>query len=324
MAQGVPVPRLIRELAPRYGIDPDAAIAVARGEGGLVNREDDIGDLAGGGSYGPFQLYAQGALPASLRGRREAADAWAWSPAGIEYALRKMKEVGASGLTGAKAVETIIRKFERPADPDTSVKNALARLGASGGAPAVSAAPASTAAPAHAAAVPVSARRDFAQNLLAGMQGGRLDTRTLLSAVLAKRAATTAAPTAGTPAPAPSASGQIPEQGRPGGGLFGLLRDLGLDDAVTSGYRPGAVTVNGTASFHSQKDAHGRPRAYDINPRDPDFPRLVAAVRANPGLVDEFIFDPLGWYVDRGKIHKGRLGGHGDHAHIGRQEEPPR
>jgi hypothetical protein len=78
-------------------------------------------------------LYTKGALPAAYRGNRQAADAWAWSPAGIRYALSKMASSGARGLQGRQAVETIIRRFERPADPDTSVRNAIARLASSGG-----------------------------------------------------------------------------------------------------------------------------------------------------------------------------------------------
>lgn len=118
---------IIRALARRYDLDPDALIAVALGEGGLVNRENDIGDKAGGGSYGPFQLYAQGALPARFRGNPALADAWAWSPEGINYALSRMAMVGASGLRGPAAVETIIREFERPKNPDRSVALALSR-----------------------------------------------------------------------------------------------------------------------------------------------------------------------------------------------------
>jgi hypothetical protein len=120
---------LLRRLAPQYGIDPAAAIAVALGEGGLVNRQDDVGDLAGGGSYGPFQLYAKGALPRQYVGNARAADAFAWSPEGIKYALSRMRAAGASGLRGPSAVEAIIRKFERPADPNKSVRLALCRLG---------------------------------------------------------------------------------------------------------------------------------------------------------------------------------------------------
>lgn len=124
---------LIRRLAPQYGIDPAAAIAVALGEGGLVNRPDDIGDLAGGGSYGPFQLYAQGALPSRYRGNPQAADTFAWSPEGIKYALSRMRAAGAGGLTGPAAVNAIVRKFERPRYPDKSVAAALARLGSPSG-----------------------------------------------------------------------------------------------------------------------------------------------------------------------------------------------
>lgn len=124
----MPTPaQIIRRRARRYGLDPRAVLSVARGEGGLVNRAGDIGDLAGGGSYGPFQLYAQGALPAHLRGRPQAADSWAWSRQGIDYALRQMVKVGASGLRGPAAIEKIIREFERPADPDSSVSAAIAR-----------------------------------------------------------------------------------------------------------------------------------------------------------------------------------------------------
>ena len=121
--------RVITALAERYNLDPRAVIAVAMGEGGVAYRPGAIGDKAGGGSYGPFQLYAQGALPQRFRGRPDAADQWAWSPQGIDYALRQMKKAGASGLRGRQAVETIIRKFERPADPDKSVRLALSRYG---------------------------------------------------------------------------------------------------------------------------------------------------------------------------------------------------
>lgn len=123
---------VITREARRLKLDPAAVLAVAAGEGGFVNRRNDIGDLGGGGSFGPFQLYTQGALPQKYRGNQRAADAWAWSPAGIRYALGRMASVGAAGLTGAQAVETIIRKFERPADPSTSVRNAVGRLGKTG------------------------------------------------------------------------------------------------------------------------------------------------------------------------------------------------
>lgn len=118
----------IRRLSRKYGLDPRAVLAVAMGEGGLTPGWH-VGDVSGGGSYGPFQLYAQGALPQKYRGNPKAANEWAWSQQGIDYALRKMAEVGAGGLRGEAAINTIIRKFERPADPDSSVRNALKRYG---------------------------------------------------------------------------------------------------------------------------------------------------------------------------------------------------
>jgi cell wall-associated NlpC family hydrolase len=113
------VEQLIRRYAKKHGIDPRAAIAVAMGEGGL--RYGAVGDQ--GTSYGPFQLHVGGALPQG-RGPR-----WANSPAGIEYAIRKMAEAGARGLQGQAAINAIVRQFERPANPDASVQAALARYG---------------------------------------------------------------------------------------------------------------------------------------------------------------------------------------------------
>lgn len=121
--------RMIVAEALAQGLDPRAVLAVAAGEGGFVNRAGDVGDLSGGGSYGPFQLYTQGALPGRFRGKPKQADAWAWSQQGVKYALGRMVAAGAGGLKGSKAVEAIIRKFERPANPDASVRNALARYG---------------------------------------------------------------------------------------------------------------------------------------------------------------------------------------------------
>lgn len=120
-----PVIKWIRKYAKKYNVDARAAVSVARTEGGLSNRAGDIGDLSGGGSYGPFQLYAQGALPAPYRGNPQKADRWAWSEAGIEYAIRSMARAGAAGLKGPQAIEAIVRKFERPADPEGQISKAL-------------------------------------------------------------------------------------------------------------------------------------------------------------------------------------------------------
>jgi peptidase M23-like protein len=108
------VDAIIRQLAPKYGLDPFAVRSVAMSEGGL--DWGAVGDK--GTSYGPFQLHVGGALP---RGRGAA---WANSPAGVEYALRQMAG-HARGLRGRAAIEAIVRGFERPADPASEIARAL-------------------------------------------------------------------------------------------------------------------------------------------------------------------------------------------------------
>lgn len=102
------------------GLDPRAVLAVASQEG----IGGGVGD--GGTSFGPFQLHAGGALPASVWAKGEAyAAAWAWSPAGINYALDQIAKV-ARGLTGTTAINNIVRRFERPANPGNEVAGATA------------------------------------------------------------------------------------------------------------------------------------------------------------------------------------------------------
>lgn len=110
----------IRQNAPRFRVDPRAALAVASAEG----LAGGVGDQ--GTSYGPFQLHRGGALP-SGRGR-----AWAESPAGILYALRQIGQV-AGGMHGQQAVANIVRRFERPADPGGEIVRAMGAYGGSPG-----------------------------------------------------------------------------------------------------------------------------------------------------------------------------------------------
>jgi hypothetical protein len=112
-------------MAARLDLDPLAVMAVALSEGGLTYGA--VGD--NGTSFGPFQLHVGGALP---RGRDAA---WANSLDGLQYALRKIARA-AKGLTGRAAIEAIVRKFERPADPDSEIQRALGyyeRLQSGGG-----------------------------------------------------------------------------------------------------------------------------------------------------------------------------------------------
>jgi hypothetical protein len=115
--------RLITQRAAAYGVDPRAALAVARQEG----LSGAIGDQ--GTSFGPFQLHYGGAFPTSApRGSPEESQAWAMSPAGINYALGGIGKV-AGGLTGPAAVNAIVNRFERPADPATEAAKARAAYG---------------------------------------------------------------------------------------------------------------------------------------------------------------------------------------------------
>jgi murein DD-endopeptidase MepM/ murein hydrolase activator NlpD len=114
--------RLIAQLARQRGLDPGAVLAVASTEGGFGGA---IGD--GGTSFGPFQLHWGGAMPSQFRGDSKASQRWANSREGITYALDQMVKAGARGLTGQQAINTIVRRFERPADPDSQVAKALGR-----------------------------------------------------------------------------------------------------------------------------------------------------------------------------------------------------
>ena len=130
-------PQFISQRATAFGLDPKAVISVGKQEG----LGGGIGD--NGTSFGPFQLHYGGAYPSSAPRGAAASQAWAWSPAGINYALGQMAH-SARGLTGAKAIKAIVTGFERPADPNKEIAGALkaygvgGNLAASNGTPSVS------------------------------------------------------------------------------------------------------------------------------------------------------------------------------------------
>jgi len=130
----------IRQRAPLYGVDPDYAVRVARGEGGLHNpfrhgegpapRSQDprFGKLEN--SYGPFQLYVSG-TGAGLGDRALAAgiDPTKNWQGGIDYALNEASQKGWGQWYGAKAqgITGFMGIGKRPGDAPAY----------SGGAPAV-------------------------------------------------------------------------------------------------------------------------------------------------------------------------------------------
>ena len=134
--------------AGQYGLDAGAVLAVAAQEG----LGGTIGDS--GSSFGPFQMHVGGeydaavaagapAVPASgaTAAQQQAAEAWANSPAGIDYALEQIAGV-AKGQTGDTAITSIVYGFERPTNEPAEVAAATAaypsahtaaQLAASGG-----------------------------------------------------------------------------------------------------------------------------------------------------------------------------------------------
>lgn len=110
----------IAQRARQMGLDPAAVLAIASHEG----LGGGVGDH--GTSFGPFQLHQGGALPANIplsQGQQ-----WAWSPAGINYALSRIASV-ARGLHGRDAVTAISTRFERPANPSAEIADAMAHYG---------------------------------------------------------------------------------------------------------------------------------------------------------------------------------------------------
>lgn len=115
-------PAEIAARAQQFGLDPDAVLRVAAGEG----LSGGIGDS--GHAFGPFQLNnAGGVITGKFTGQSpDQINEWAWSPPGVEYALSGIAKV-AKGLRGDEAIRRIITDFERPADIPSSIARALGR-----------------------------------------------------------------------------------------------------------------------------------------------------------------------------------------------------
>jgi hypothetical protein len=114
MAVNAEMVAYIRQAAINRGMDPDTAVRVARGEGGLVNpfrhgegpapksQDPSLGPLEN--SFGPFQLYVSG-TGAGLGDRAVAAGidpSKDWK-GGIDFALDEAKNKGWGQWYGAKA-----------------------------------------------------------------------------------------------------------------------------------------------------------------------------------------------------------------------------
>jgi hypothetical protein len=126
-------------VAPTYGLDPRAVLAVASQEG----LSGKIGD--NGTSFGPWQLHKGGEYPATAPQSQQEANEWAWSVKGVNYALKRMSNV-ARGKSGSAAIVAIVDKFERPANKAAEIAGAerdyaeaaSGKVGSAGGTSAVS------------------------------------------------------------------------------------------------------------------------------------------------------------------------------------------
>ncbi len=103
-------------------LDPKAVMSVASVEG----MSGGIGD--NGTSFGPFQIHKGGEYPGWAPQDPQAAQAWATSPQGINYAVGKIAGV-ARGLKGPAAISSIVTNFERPQDIPGEIRNATSRYG---------------------------------------------------------------------------------------------------------------------------------------------------------------------------------------------------
>lgn len=105
--------KAIQEAGAKYGVDINALLSVAAQEG----LGGGVGD--NGTSFGPFQMHQGGALPPGKD------QAWAESPAGIDYAVQQIAKV-AGGKRGSDAINAIVTGFEKSANQPGEIANALA------------------------------------------------------------------------------------------------------------------------------------------------------------------------------------------------------
>jgi hypothetical protein len=127
--------QVIRDYAPKVGLDPAAVIAYALTQGGTSwGAAGDHGYITNGvfhpdpsgpaTSFGPFQMHVGGAA-----GNRSLSDAatWANSAEGLIAGMNMMAHAGASGKTGADAAAFIVGPaFGNGANPARDEANARA------------------------------------------------------------------------------------------------------------------------------------------------------------------------------------------------------
>lgn len=300
------VRRLIELYARRNRVDPNAALGVASVEGGV--RFGAVGDH--GTSFGPFQLHVGGALP---KGKGAA---WANSEQGIAYALQRIGSV-AGGLKGQAAVQAIVRRFERPADPDTEIRRAMGHYGkpgASGNMP-VSFGGGETAA-VGGADKSALLRLVMAQNS-AFASGQNVDPTTMTQLLLATRQSQDAV-TQGGPGNAGGPMGMGSVKGGAKGGAQAMLqaiakaRSMGLrvgENPYTDHVDP--VHVKNSYHYRDFPGLYGGKKlgeAIDVSGSKAQMDAYARWVHANRAKEAELLYDPLGFRSPKRN--------HYDHVHV--------
>lgn len=135
-ATGAEEEAYIRQAAQAVGLDPEALLAIAAHEG--VTLPSEIGDNLS--SFGPWQLHVGGAYDQAVNAGAPsgsdpaAANAWANSPAGINYAVAGISSrVGSSNRQGAAEIVAQVLNFERPQDPQAEIAASEQTYNAGGG-----------------------------------------------------------------------------------------------------------------------------------------------------------------------------------------------
>lgn len=129
----------IKTAAAKYGLDPQAMIAVARVESGLNPKA--IGD--GGHAFGLFQFNNAGGVITGQANPERYLDP---SFNAMEAARHIASIKGAKGARGEAAVKLIVNSFERPANKPAEISKALSYLGQGGStAPTIGSGPSQTA-----------------------------------------------------------------------------------------------------------------------------------------------------------------------------------
>jgi hypothetical protein len=298
--------------ARRRGLDPNAVLAVAKQEG----LSGGIGDY--GTSFGPWQLHIGGALPREVGARGAGyAQKWAWSPAGINYALDQMAHV-ARGQRGRAAVTSIVSRFERPAAPGREIAGALGAYGGAIGA----GRPLAVAQPTG----PVRARRQLASAGIGAptQQRPPIDLTGLVNLtheIVGLPATSVPITIPQAPLPARLARRMTPGRVRPvispvpraprrGG------RSIGYLEHFAAPY--GLSITSTTGGKHVKNSYHYRGRAVDFSGSPSRMMGLMRQALKHPEQFTEAFFDPAGVYIKNGKVYKGSIGGHTDHVHLAR------